>query len=77
LNDADVETALDNEDDRDKIIDFSRMNKTLGVNVLSENNGSQNKKNRCQRRRACSLLFGVRAFETQSRVFLMGTPVLT
>jgi transcriptional regulator with XRE-family HTH domain len=42
-NDADVEAALDNEDDRDKIIDFSRIDKTLGVNALSENNDSQNK----------------------------------
>jgi DNA primase len=41
-NDADVETALNNEDDRDKIIDFSRMHQP-GVKVLSEKMGSQNK----------------------------------
>jgi hypothetical protein len=43
LGDAGVEAALDNEDDRDKIIDFSKIDKTLGVNALSENNGPENK----------------------------------
>jgi len=43
LNAAEVEVAMDNEDDRDKIIDFSRIDKTLGVNALSEKMGSQNK----------------------------------
>jgi hypothetical protein len=38
-----VETALDNEGGQDKIIDFSRIEKTFGVNALSENNDSQNK----------------------------------
>jgi len=42
-NDTGVETALYNENDRNKIIDFSRIDKTLGVNALSENNDSQNK----------------------------------
>jgi hypothetical protein len=42
-NAADVETVLDNEDGRDKIIDFTKMHQTFGVNALSENNGSQNK----------------------------------
>ena len=42
-NDAVVETTPDNEDDRDKIIDFSRMHQTPGDKVLSENNGSLQK----------------------------------
>ena len=38
----DVEAALDNEINRDKVIDFSRMHQP-GVKVLSEKMGSQNK----------------------------------
>ena len=36
-------TVLDNENNRDKIIEFSRIDNTLGVNALSEKMGSQNK----------------------------------
>ena len=43
LNDSDVEFTLDNEDDRNKIIDFSKMHQELGVNALGENTGLQNK----------------------------------
>jgi hypothetical protein len=35
--------VLDIDNDRDKIIDFSKMHQALGVKVLRENNGSQNK----------------------------------
>lgn len=42
-NDAVVEATPDNEDDRVKIIDFSKMHQTLGVKELSENNAFENK----------------------------------
>ena len=42
-NDAfsEVDPGINN--DPDKIIDFSKMHQALGVKVLRENNGSQNK----------------------------------
>jgi hypothetical protein len=42
-NKAVAEVAPDAENDRDKIIDFSKMHHALGDKVLSENNGSQKK----------------------------------
>ena len=40
---AAVEVALGIDNDRDKIIDFSKMHQAFGVNASSGNNGSQNK----------------------------------
>jgi len=43
LNDSDVEVDQGIDNDRDKIIDFSKMHQAFGVNASSENNGFQNK----------------------------------
>jgi hypothetical protein len=43
LNDAVVEVDPPIDNDRDRIIDFSKMHQAFGVKVLRENNGSQNK----------------------------------
>jgi hypothetical protein len=44
LNAEDVEAAPDNENDPDKIIDFSKMHQTLGDKVLNNNIAFNNKK---------------------------------
>ena len=43
LNDEVVEVTTDIAQDRDKIIDFSKMNRALGVKTLGENNAFENK----------------------------------
>jgi len=43
LNDEVVEATLNNENDRNKIMDFSKMHQALGDKVLSENNAFENK----------------------------------